>query len=67
MMGGFHLEWTMSAKVERIIAAFRSSGVRYVAPTHCCGEKARLRFEERFGERFVTVGAGKTVTLADLV
>jgi 7,8-dihydropterin-6-yl-methyl-4-(beta-D-ribofuranosyl)aminobenzene 5'-phosphate synthase len=67
VMGGFHLEWTTSAKVERIIAAFRSSGVRYVAPTHCCGEKARLRFEERFGERFVTVGAGKVVSLADLV
>ncbi len=66
VMGGFHLEWTMSAKVERIIAAFRSSGVRYVAPTHCSGEKARLRFEERFGPAFFSVGVGKAVTLADL-
>lgn len=66
VMGGFHLEWTMSARVERIIAAFRDAGVRYVAPTHCCGEKARLRFEERFGPMFVPVGVGKVITLADL-
>lgn len=66
VMGGFHLEWSMSAKVERIIAAFRDAGVRYVAPTHCCGEKARLRFEERFGPAFLSVGVGKVITLADL-
>jgi 7,8-dihydropterin-6-yl-methyl-4-(beta-D-ribofuranosyl)aminobenzene 5'-phosphate synthase len=66
VMGGFHLEWAMSGKVERIIAEFRRLGVRYVAPTHCSGEKARQRFEERFGQGFITVGVGKTLALADL-
>ncbi|HSW02637.1 MAG TPA: MBL fold metallo-hydrolase [Sedimentisphaerales bacterium] len=66
VMGGFHLEWAVAGKIERIIAAFRNFGVRYVAPTHCCGEKARERFEERFGQGFVAVGVGKTIALADL-
>jgi len=66
VMGGFHLEWAMAGKVDRIIAEFRRLGVRYVAPTHCTGEKARLRFEERFGQGFVPVGVGKTLSLADL-
>jgi 7,8-dihydropterin-6-yl-methyl-4-(beta-D-ribofuranosyl)aminobenzene 5'-phosphate synthase len=66
VMGGFHLEWAMAGKVDRIITAFRDFGVRYVAPTHCSGEKARLRFEQRFGREFVTMGVGKTITLADL-
>lgn len=66
VMGGFHLEWAMSGRIERIIAAFREYGVRYVAPTHCSGEKARERFREHFGRGFIEVGVGKVVTLADL-
>lgn len=66
VMGGFHLEWTMSGKVDRIIATFRDCGVKYVAPTHCSGEKARERFRQSFGQRFIEVGVGRTVALADL-
>jgi len=66
VLGGFHLEWTLSRKVERIIAAFEGHGVRYVAPTHCSGEKARQRFAQRYGSRFVEVGVGKTIVLGDL-
>ncbi len=66
VMGGFHLEWAMSRKVRKIIAGFRERGVRCVAPTHCSGEKARERFREAYGQQFIEVGVGKTVTLADL-
>ncbi len=66
VMGGFHLEWTMSRKVRQIIAGFRECGIRYVAPTHCSGEKAREHFRKDYGQRFIEVGVGKTVTLADL-
>ncbi|NLH41473.1 MAG: MBL fold metallo-hydrolase [Planctomycetes bacterium] len=67
VMGGFHLEWAMSGKIDRIIAAFRDLGVRYVAPTHCCGEKARQRFEECFGPQFIPVGVGKVLSRGDLL
>ena len=66
VMGGFHLEWATARKVEKIITVFRDNGVRYVAPTHCTGYKARELFQRRYGEHYIDVGAGKVLTLADL-
>ena len=54
-------------KVESIVAAFRSYGIRYVAPTHCSGDKARQWFRQGYGPGYVeAAGVGKTLTLADL-
>ena len=66
VMGGFHLEWVTKWKVETIIAAFRSHGVRYVAPTHCSSDKARQLFQESYGPGCLDMGVGKTIALADL-
>jgi len=66
VMGGFHLEWATARKAERIVAAFRGYGVRYVAPTHCTGDKARELFQRHYGEHYIDVGAGKTLALAGL-
>lgn len=66
VMGGFHLEWTTKAGIEKIISAFKQMGVRYVGPTHCTGHKARSLFEQHFGKNYINVGAGKTITTADL-
>ena len=66
VMGGFHLEWATARKVEKIVAAFRDCGVRYVAPTHCSGDKARQLFRRHYGEYCIDVGVGKTLLLADL-
>jgi len=66
VMGGFHLEWATRGKIEKIISAFKQYGVRYVAPCHCSGEKARSLFEKHFGKNYINIGAGKTIILADL-
>jgi 7,8-dihydropterin-6-yl-methyl-4-(beta-D-ribofuranosyl)aminobenzene 5'-phosphate synthase len=66
VIGGFHLEWATRRKVEKIIGVFRDRGVRYVAPAHCSSDKARQLFREHYGERYLDVGAGKTLALADL-
>lgn len=66
VMGGFHLQWATDSQIERIIRTFERLGVRYVAPTHCTGEKAQQLFEKHFGDRYLRVGVGKTITLADL-
>jgi len=66
VMGGFHLEWSTAGRVERIIAAFKSHGVRYVASTHCSGERARQMFQQRYGEGYIEAGVGKMISLADL-
>ncbi len=66
VMGGFHLEWATKGKVDKIIAAFRERGVRYVAPTHCSGERARHLFQQQYGAGCIDAGVGKTISLADL-
>jgi 7,8-dihydropterin-6-yl-methyl-4-(beta-D-ribofuranosyl)aminobenzene 5'-phosphate synthase len=67
VMGGFHLEWATGRKVRQIIRVFREAGVRFVAPTHCSGEKARGLFDRAYGRSCLRVGVGSTVSLADLV
>jgi len=66
VMGGFHLEWATKGKIGKIISAFERLGVRYVGPGHCTGEKARALFEKHFGENYINIGAGKTMTMAEL-
>jgi len=65
-MGGFHLGWAKPAEIERVMQALDRLGVRYVAPTHCSGDRARELFGKRFGSRYIELGVGKVVTLADL-
>jgi 7,8-dihydropterin-6-yl-methyl-4-(beta-D-ribofuranosyl)aminobenzene 5'-phosphate synthase len=66
VMGGFHLEWAGKSKIEKIISSFKQLGVRYAGPCHCTGEKARSLFEEYFGKKYINVGAGRVITMADL-
>jgi 7,8-dihydropterin-6-yl-methyl-4-(beta-D-ribofuranosyl)aminobenzene 5'-phosphate synthase len=66
VIGGFHLEWATSGKIEKIISAFKQLNVRYVGPCHCTGEKARSLFEKHFGKNYINIGAGKIITLVDL-
>ena len=66
VMGGFHLEWATKGKIEKIISAFKQTGVRYVGPCHCTGHKARALFEKHFGSGYINVGAGKVITAVDL-
>ena len=65
-MGGFHLEWSPRSKIEKVISAFEQLNVKYAAPSHCSGQKARNLFEEHFGKNYINIGAGKTITTQDL-
>jgi metal-dependent hydrolase (beta-lactamase superfamily II) len=62
-MGGFHLEWSTRGKIEKIISAFEQMNVKYAAPSHCTGHKARSLFEEHFGKNYINIGAGKIIHL----
>jgi 7,8-dihydropterin-6-yl-methyl-4-(beta-D-ribofuranosyl)aminobenzene 5'-phosphate synthase len=66
LLGGFHLEWSTKWKLERIAAAFRRHGIRYLAPTHCSSDKARELFRQQYGPCFIETGVGRTIALADL-
>ncbi|HIJ70973.1 MAG TPA: MBL fold metallo-hydrolase [Planctomycetes bacterium] len=67
-MGGFHLEWTGTGKIEKIISALKKLGVRYAGPCHCSGDKARNLFEKHFGPeyKYINIGAGKVINIEDL-
>jgi 7,8-dihydropterin-6-yl-methyl-4-(beta-D-ribofuranosyl)aminobenzene 5'-phosphate synthase len=66
LMGGFHLEWSMKRRLEKIVAAFRAHNVRYIAPTHCSGDTARELFQQHYGPHYLDVGVGKIVAVPDL-
>lgn len=66
VMGGFHLEWATAGKIEKIISAFKQARVRYVAPAHCSGHKARNLFEKGFAKNHISIGAGKVINIHDL-
>jgi len=66
VIGGFHLEWSSKSRIKKIISAFERLGVRYVAPTHCSGEKVRGLFCERFDGNYIHAGVGKTIRIDDL-
>ena len=65
VMGGFHLEWATAGRIENH-RRVQEHGIRYVAPTHCSGERARHLFQQHYGESYIDAGVGKTVSLADL-
>jgi 7,8-dihydropterin-6-yl-methyl-4-(beta-D-ribofuranosyl)aminobenzene 5'-phosphate synthase len=66
LLGGFHLEWSRQRKLEKIVAAFRTHSVRYIAPTHCSSDKARQFFQARYGPHCIEAGVGTRIAPADL-
>ncbi|MCF8053369.1 MAG: MBL fold metallo-hydrolase [Desulfobacterales bacterium] len=67
VMGGFHLMDYPPSDIRKIIAAFKTLGVRFVAPSHCTGTPARRLFQEQYGAGFIESGVGKVVLGKDLV
>jgi 7,8-dihydropterin-6-yl-methyl-4-(beta-D-ribofuranosyl)aminobenzene 5'-phosphate synthase len=61
-MGGFHILDNTDEEILGIIAEFKSLGVRYAAPSHCSGERARKIFPREYGKRFIPLGAGMFIT-----
>lgn len=58
VMGGFHLLNQNASKIDRIILALKEMGVKKVAPSHCTGEEAILRFKRAWVENFIPGGCG---------
>ncbi len=67
VMGGFHLEWATTGRIEKVISGFNRRHVQYVGPCHCSGHKAKSLFEKRYGKNCINIGAGKVIAVADLV
>jgi 7,8-dihydropterin-6-yl-methyl-4-(beta-D-ribofuranosyl)aminobenzene 5'-phosphate synthase len=63
VLGGFHMRDHTDEQIKTIIDSFKSMGVRYCGPTHCTGDKAIAAFRGAYGDHFVELGAGKTISL----
>lgn len=63
VLGGFHLCWMNLSQVNKIITGVKRAGCKKVAPCHCSGDLAREQFEKVYGEKFIRVGVGKTITI----
>lgn len=66
VMGGFHLQDYTPPAIQKIIAAFKTLGVGFVAPSHCTGIPARRLFQEQYGANFIESGVGKVIWGKDL-
>ena len=66
VLGGFHLVRATEDEIADVIAGLRDAGVKYAAPCHCSGDRAREMFREAFGVGYIAVGVGRSLTAADL-
>lgn len=64
VMGGFHLGFPgiPESKTDSTIAAMRELEARVVAPMHCTGFRATMRFAAEMPDQFLLNVAGTTVT-----
>ncbi len=63
LIGGFHLKGKPSEDVENIVKKLKLSGVKRVAPLHCCGNVAKAVFKREYGEKFLNLAVGSEVEL----
>jgi len=61
IIGGFHLGGKDEAEIQAIITQLRELGVEGLAPCHCTGDQAMQRFEETWGEAYVSTGVGTVI------
>jgi len=59
VIGGFHLKDMDVKGIRSIVSVFKAMGVIGVGPTHCTGEKAQVLFQNRYGDHYVSISAGK--------
>jgi 7,8-dihydropterin-6-yl-methyl-4-(beta-D-ribofuranosyl)aminobenzene 5'-phosphate synthase len=65
VLGGFHLKGMSAPHINKIIEAFKSSGVQQVGPAHCSGRVTRSLFEKAYGNNYIPAGAGTIVGIAE--
>jgi 7,8-dihydropterin-6-yl-methyl-4-(beta-D-ribofuranosyl)aminobenzene 5'-phosphate synthase len=63
VLGGFHLCWMNLSQVKRVIQGVKEAGCMKVGPCHCSGDLAREQFEQVYGDDFIRIGVGKTITI----
>jgi len=63
VVGGFHLIGRSEDEIAVIAEEILKSGVQYIAPCHCTGEKGREIFKEIWEDRYIDVRAGSVIEI----
>jgi 7,8-dihydropterin-6-yl-methyl-4-(beta-D-ribofuranosyl)aminobenzene 5'-phosphate synthase len=66
VMGGFHLGGASKERLEQIISTFEGCGVRFCGASHCTGDDSIEYFQDRYGDRYVRLGAGRMIKGSDI-
>ncbi|MFP3867941.1 MAG: MBL fold metallo-hydrolase [Desulfobacteraceae bacterium] len=66
VMGGFHLGGHSSQDIAEIIQRFHQLGVQYAGPCHCSGHTARQQMAADFKDKYLAIGVGSIIAIADL-
>lgn len=62
-IGGFHLMHSSKEEILETISSLKSSGVKFVCPTHCTGNQAIEIFEKSFGDHYIQGGIGAKIKI----
>lgn len=65
VMGGFNLRGKTQKQIREVVTRFRKLNVKFVGPCHNSGDKARRIFKKAYGKRFIEIGVGKVIRLAN--
>lgn len=58
LVGGLHLKDKKEDEILDLATYLKNKGIKYIAPSHCTGDLARMVFKEAFGKGFIEAGAG---------
>lgn len=63
VLGGFHLMNKEKREIKLIAEKLKESKISFVGPTHCTGYEAQQIFKEIFGDKYISVKVGETITV----
>ncbi len=64
ILGGFHLLGARQNQLQKLAAELKKLGVKFVAPSHCTGDKSISFLAQAFGRNFIRIGVGKNLDLS---
>ena len=57
--GGFHLGATTKYKIKKITDSLQKLNIKYIAPSHCTGDRATKIFQEKWKDNFLDLSLGR--------
>jgi len=64
VVGGFHMGGISGEQTEAVVTRLQELGVKRICPAHCTGSVATLRFQEMFGDKFISAGVGTVIRIS---